>query len=415
MICQRDEKGRFKSQNHQLSDAGPSFLIALAITLCFFFLGPAPGDVNWPPWTYLSILGVVTLTMSLIFKSNLPASGVLLFMWILESSLLWCEWRPLTNGLPDRATHIAVCATATLQFFLFVTLFYTQWARIRKPVAIGLFWGGLFHAIFLLFDQIAPSLFVHLPEKLFITKGLLGNRSIGASFCACWWFFCMYLSINGTELETRLHTSPRLTRFIFITSWLAVPAVLISVSSISFGAMALGVCAVLMACMPKLTSRSRAYAFCLIFGVCLATLITGHMIDAEWGHHINRQDAWVMFWDFWKEQGFLLFGSGPGTFKLYGPMAQVKYGWTGGDIWLWAHSDWYQVLLELGEVGLLLAWAFYLQLLRKAFNRPLLFGSIACFGAIMCGNYPLHVAMPSLLGIWLVFESMWGDSGDNTI
>lgn len=388
------------------------FNIALVLVMAFCFFVDAGGrDVNWPPWTYLTVVFTCILAFRLVWADRLPWAIVLLFMWILESGFMWMEWRPLTDHMPpeQRTTIIALAGTSLAQFLLLTITFYTQWPKIRKPLALALFWGGFLHSAILLLDQLAPALFPHLPPQLFLTRGLLGNRSIGASFSAVWWYFVLYLTIHADDREPTLETSESFTKYMFYAAWVAPLAVLASVSSISFAAMTVGSMAVLVACIPRLTPYWARITYGLLaIGVPL-TWLTGHVIDPDWGHHINRQDAWAMFYNYYDTHHMLVFGSGPGTFKWYGPLAQATYNWSAGDIWLWAHSDWLQIWCELGAIGLALSLCSAFAIAMRAWKRPLLFGAVVTYFVIMGGNYPLHIAMTALLGLWIAFESLWGD------
>lgn len=345
----------------------------------------------------------------MIARAKITPWAILLFMWTLESGFLWAEWRPLTQSLPfESSAAIRYCAAiSTLDFLVLCVLFYTQWSRIRAPLAFGLFWGGLAHTSWLLWTQAAPILGLNN----YVTLGLLGNRSIGASFTAVWWFFALYCFIQDSTHAPILGTSKRFSRFALWTSWIALPAVFISVSSISFGALSLGVVAVLLALFPNVDRETKWILSFVAWGVIAVTLLLGAVVDPEWTHvmSINRIEAWTMFINYYVTHNLTFFGSGPGTFKFYGPMIQATQGWKYGDWWLWAHSDWIQVYLELGVIGLVLAMGTFFTVLKASFNRPLLFGAVASYGAIMLGNYPCHIAMTALLGFWLVFESLWGN------
>lgn len=376
--------------------------LAIIVTFCFDY----QQDVHWPPWCLFAWILTTICTFKVLNNKAkpIPATGALLFGWVLAQGIAFMEWRPLTQGFPlDQKASIRLVAAHTMvEFLLLVGVFYTQWPRIRRPLAWGLFLGGLLHTVLLIIDQTAPALFPQVPPILFATKGLLGNRSIGATFTASWFFFALHLSTPPDPVKI----TPKKRAWICLLSLLAIPAVLISVSSISFGALALGSVAVIVAFATR-DSLVPAMAVAGSLGILLG--LVGPYIDPEWSKHISRYDAWPMFfWWHWENTNMFL-GAGAGSFKFYGPHIQEAYQYMQGRWWLWAHNDWLQILFEYGVIGLTLSLAFFLALLKKAWDRPALLGAVVCFGASMLGNYPIHIAMSSLLGFWLTFETMWGD------
>lgn len=378
--------------------------IAIMVAFCFDY----QNDVFWPPWAALAIITQITLTLRLLENKKLPTSAALLFGWVILNGILFMAWRPFTQGLEfDAKAAIRLCSAQTLaETLLLFGLFYTQWGKIRTPIAMGLWAGGLLHALFLIFDQLAPMLIHSLPEQLFATKGLLGNRSIGATFTAVWIFFSLYLTSEAGIRDQ--------FKGISAVRWSAIiiggAAVCISVSSISFGSMILAAFCVLIAAFWQVLKPWDALRWGLLSALLCGGIgvILGPHIDGQWGQHISRQDAWPMFFKYYRENISLIVGSGAGTFKFYGPMIQDHEKYMVGKWWLWAHNDWLQILFEYGIFGLALASWLFTDLLRKAFARPLLFGSVVCYGATMIGNYPLHIAMTALLGFWLGFEVLWG-------
>lgn len=381
------------------------YLLPVAILGCFCF--DYSNDVHWPPWAYLTLLISALLTWRLTENKKVPLSIALLFGWILASGIAYTEWRPLTEGIPfdQKAALRVTAAHSTLEFLLLTGLFYTQWRLIRRPVAWGLFFGGLLHTLLLIFDQLAPMLF-KLPPALFATKGLLGNRSIGASFTAVWLFFTWYL----TSRKFNDYLSHRQIKIMRWASSLALIAIAVSVSSISYASMLLALFCTLLSAFYLTFRKTDALCWTAI-SACLFLFIgfcTGHAIDPEWGGHVSRQDAWPMFFNWYMDHINILTGSGAGTFKFYGPFIQEVNQYQVGRWWLWAHNDWLQILLEFGVLGFSLAIFSYFILLKKSFDKPFLFGALIAYGVVMAGNYPVHIAMFGLLGFWLTFETLWG-------
>lgn len=254
--------------------------------------------------------------------------------------------------------------------------------------------GGGLHSFFLIIDQLIPKI-IEIPKELagaFNTKGLLGNRSIGASFTSVWIFAGLHWlrSLNKHWL-------------LLVVLSLGVPAILISSSGISYLALIVGGLATAFAYEPMIWPILLAF---LIFGVSL-----GSYVKPEFFNHLSRYDAWPMFTKWYLDNDYLNLGSGSGTFKFYGPFIQHENKWLEGYWWLWLHNDWLQVFLEFGVIGIILAIATYASLLCKSFNRPLLFGAVIAYGVVMLANYPLHIAAGALLGFYLSFETWVGANG----
>lgn len=382
--------------------------------IAFLFAFNYGGDVYWPPWSALMMLSLTFIAFMVWRKESfhkfmgqpaIPISAILLFWYASLNGILFSSWRPLTYGLDlaEVVTRRGVASHTLYEGLILSILFYCCWSKIRRPVAHGLFLGGAIHAFFLIFDQTLPHV-ISIPkdfEWAFNAKGLLGNRSIGASFTAVWVFFTFYIA--GAPGFFHGERSKRIARL--LGAGLGVPAILVSVSSISFGALIVG----FMAFFILWAWEQDRGAIPFIIGGSLALAVAGWeigpLIDADWGKHITRLEAWPMFYE-----GFgapTLIGAGLGSFKVLGPTIQQINNWNIGigEWWLWAHCDWLQILLELGIVGAILSACVYISLLLRSLKRPLLFSSVIAYGVILAGNYPQHVAIFALFAWWLAFET----------
>lgn len=408
--------------------------IILTVTLVYLFFFDWRQDVHWPPWAFLSATMALAIAWRLVKSNKLPLIIIITFAYILLNGIAFVEWRPLTEAMADadKSAVRLLAAHAMLEFLLLCGLFYTQWHRIRRPVAWGLLIGGLFHAFFLLIDQIAPR-YINIPTELlpaFETKGLLGNRSIGASFAVIWIFFAIHFMYSNRRPDGS--ASYNLTRkrmwLTALVLGLGVPAILITPSSISYGAFTAAGLAWALALFYQVAGPIKfknswvlgliALPF-LVMGAAGALVVGPKYTDI---HGMLRLQAWPMFWDCFYN-GCIdtrvtpnptifapnpWFGWGAGTFKLYGPAIQsVKY-YMEGKWWLWAHNDWLQLALEYGFIGAGLSALSAGYLLWRSRTRPLLFASVSAYCVVMIGNYPMHIALTSLLGFWIAFEVMWG-------
>lgn len=419
----------------------PQVILGSAVFCLFFFTYQY--DVHWPPWAFTTILAATVLSWRLWCSRKIPWTAAGLFWWVLVSGLVIAEWRPATAspGSGEDGSRRMLAAQALVEFLLLSGLFFTQWKRIRVPLGWGLFIGGFFHSIFLITDQWLPKT-IHLGTVTFFSPttffypmdaiGLLGNRSIGASFTAVWTFFaCHFVLSNPPSLRIAIW-------LFYLAATLGLLAVATAVSSISYGAIVFGGMAVALSVFHPIARPLRLLKIVtpfIVAGIAGAWIIGPKYYDTN----MLRIKAWPMFASCWysgcsseisngktviksyMEPANIVFGWGAGNFKYFGPTIQDMYDFMvdrnqdltiiSGKYWLWAHNDWLQVLFEFGIIGLLLALATTWSFAKLSFDRPLLFGALAAFCGVSLGNYGLHIALTSLLFWWIASETLWGSKG----
>lgn len=114
-----------------------------------------------------------------------------------------------------------------------------------------------------------------------------------------------------------------------------------------------------------------------------------------------RVQFWKFFMTWWAKNVDVWTGTGFGTFLLYGPMIQLTYKYnTENNLWIWLHSDWGQLLFELGIVGFLLGVAVFVQAVVRAYRagRHELVAALVTFAAVMVPQYPFRLASFALMG-----------------
>jgi len=84
-----------------------------------------------------------------------------------------------------------------------------------------------------------------------------------------------------------------------------------------------------------------------------------------------------------------IFGWGGTTFGYWGPLQGKSIG-VNNFYYLWAHSDWLQIMLEYGIAGLLFVLTMYYRLLWYVRFEKELFGFLFGFALIMVTYFPLH-------------------------
>lgn len=103
-----------------------------------------------------------------------------------------------------------------------------------------------------------------------------------------------------------------------------------------------------------------------------------------------------MFITHWIDGGKHFFGEGQGSFMFWGPKAQLLQEFeVQKGLWLWMHSDWMQLMIETGLVGLVVYLNLFRSVLVKFYREQDWehFGMTLCLGVLMLGNYPLALAI----------------------
>jgi hypothetical protein len=378
------------------------------ITEAWLFVGGAwtfyayyGADNYWPGWAWLIFLIIPPLALHILSYARahkgLEVLPFALFLgWCTFSMWIMVEFKPALEkpgiGLEQELLLKNLSATAYIELLVLSLVFLNFWNFLRRPLALVFFVFGFLHALSLIYDQLIEGI---VTGEAYI--GLLGNRSLGASFTAIWIFWCFHfikmLKEWGKDWVIPKETREAIEGAISLAAGIGVLAVLVSHSTISYLAMLIGGAIYLFIRWPKFFVVP---AILLGVGVSLGGYIKPNFFD-----YGLRTGPWLMFMSFWRQHFLLLLGSGLGTFKFWGPAAQMANHFHEGRWWLWLHSDWLQILFELGAVGLALAiWCFGV-VLKRAWKSLPLFLSLLVLGVTMGGNYPLRMA-PFALFIWFL-------------
>jgi hypothetical protein len=120
----------------------------------------------------------------------------------------------------------------------------------------------------------------------------------------------------------------------------------------------------------------------------------------------GRFDAWRIAYKNFTASSFhtWIFGYGLGSTRVLMPLFQVDNGMNiaDGKWFLWLHSDWLQIIFELGLLGIGAGLVFFATLVKAARREPLLLMSACAFASTMLTNFPLHSGLHSLLGAIIV-------------
>ena len=357
--------------------------LILATGVLFMFFVKPKSDVYWPQWMFL----VITVLLFSARRLKVPLSLKLLFTYVVCQCAIIAFYRPITEGLSMEGLfvvrYISLQALAQIVFLYYL---FSKWKEIGRPLSAFIVLGGFCHAMSLIIDQ----LFLHLESGVQMI-GLMGNRSIGATFTAFWIFFAVHV------VEDKC--------WHWAVWIIGVIAIACSNSSISFAALGLGVAAWYL-----LTKRNWKMLGIGAVGAGVASMwVTPRMFLDNPRYHI-----WKIFYDFWTKNFNWWVGSGGGTFQAYGYTATQDAHYNYPAIFLWAHSDWLQIALEYGIIGFVLAVWAYGDVLWRARKKPYLFGGMIALAVTMIGNYPLENA-PCALLVWCIFAEVLGGENERRI
>ncbi len=140
--------------------------------------------------------------------------------------------------------------------------------------------------------------------------------------------------------------------------------------------------------------QASTFAVFVVLLLCVAYTNTGAMFDSGARLHVFAE--FMRFWA--KEPMWVIFGVGPGSFIWTSILLQpVPYL-----IHLQMHSDWLQILWELGLVGFGLALWTWTAAVKNAWGNPRLVSAL--FGAAAFGltYYPLRFYPTALLTAYIV-------------
>jgi O-antigen ligase len=122
----------------------------------------------------------------------------------------------------------------------------------------------------------------------------------------------------------------------------------------------------------------------------------------------GRKEIWTLAMTKWSENFSYLTGSGFGTYGGFGPWIQRVYekpvngGWV---IYPNLHSDFLQIIFELGIIGIVLAIISYAVAINKAKNRSWLLASVITYAFVSLANMPSRYILTALVGLYLLKET----------
>ncbi len=360
-------------------------------------------DVAWEPWYYL-VTGAGLCTALFIYEilthigqgKKLAAYYSAVWFYVFFMFSYWALFRTATRMyLPEQQMMLQFFPSQGLICLLILTLFtLTMCSKRQTWVYWGLVICGGIHAGALLIDNFTKVTGV---EQI----GLLGNRSLGASFVVIW---LTLLPRAHKYLPGKIFELVPWAKLFLVC--LGIAAVLFSKSSISY--LALGAIGAVYAFRWASDNAGRIGAGGLAFIVLALCFFTLGIVDPENVFMSSRFQHWPIFYTQWVKGPGVLFGLGPSNLQFYLPFWQKQFslmqGSREGTFWLWLHNDWLQMLFEYGVVGLTVFTSLFLVCLKRAWREPSLFLSVVAIGAVMVGNYPWHISATTLLCTFVLWE-----------
>ena len=211
------------------------------------------------------------------------------------------------------------------------------------------------------------------------------NQSMGASMAA------VMLPMVSSLFKKR-----------WIPYLLFVPAIIYAHSSVAWAALFVGLAAPFIA----------RFEIAKVIGLGLAASAGGaFVLRNKLLTNDGRFEFWKEIWTFWDkaptpgEQINHWLGSGTGTFMMYGPHINLLNG-NNKLYFVWAHSDWFQILFEQGYIGLGLSLLTAGFALWKSRRSMWLFSSILTYAFVMLAQMPWRYLPSGIYGAALLVTAL---------
>lgn len=230
----------------------------------------------------------------------------------------------------------------------------------------------------LLFLAVVDSGFVIVRGLLYGSYSayfILSNSATDASFLAC---------------------------FLPIAGWFSIPiliAIALTKSSTGFGAVGV----VLISWLMSKHGLKKTWPILVIIPLLMWGV--GHFfLQGELFNSNGRFYVWRIAYEYWsKLPGFYrAFGTGAGSFFVYGPVLMKSAEPTTSMVFFWMHNDWLQVLFENGWTGLSLVFLVFLKLMCGTEEDPKAFAMLCTFGFIGLTQMPLRQFLFQVLGVCFI-------------
>ncbi len=219
------------------------------------------------------------------------------------------------------------------------------------------------------------------------------------------------------------------TKYKFFVTCSLITAVCLSKASVPFG-----VLAVCLAAYFFMKSRHKLIPI-LLFFMCIGS---AYLFDGNRSLPFYQEQRFKMYEiqtkAFFKdevcypehgktkcvEKGNVFTGYGQGTYPFWAFLTQLSYylteglGQKGGEIFNFVHSDWLQLMLENGIIGLILSLLLASYLTYFVWGNPLMFSLLMGYFSFMIYCYPIHYPFHAFFGLWIIAQIMYNYQGRKT-
>ena len=337
-------------------------LIALSVLL--FHFGEYWSATWWSKWTLMTILFSVILSYWAARRSSFAYMPLMTWV-LLSSSVVGFQYNrlPLSSLFPPEI----LSSVGKWALYTWMTTIASIWAI---SIFDRRFWRGAVDGLLVIWGVgtiaycFQPDLPMHGWE--------FGNPSEGASLLAC------LLPFVWAELRARGWVYPPL-------AWLATSVAIYRTHT----AIPAGVLAAVTAAYWFHRSHKAWLYLCALPPFLAQWYLSGKpFFDTN-----GRYPVWKMAYEWCRDHGFLWFGLGAGAVQTLVPVLQVQTHTRLPDFFVWLHSDWLQIVIEFGWVGLVCTLIALIHLLWKAHNHwcPENFASLMGFVALGAFGYPLRL------------------------
>lgn len=142
--------------------------------------------------------------------------------------------------------------------------------------------------------------------------------------------------------------------------------------------------------------RGKSLAMTLgLFALASALLFKFGKLFADQGRFAN----WKQMMCYWAKNINIWLGSGPGNYHNYVAKLQPAT-----EQFVHMHNDLLEITFDQGLVGAASVLILYFTMLKRSFNRPVLFSTVVGFGFVSMTLFPSYLFFFQLLGVLLIYK-----------
>lgn len=355
-----------------------------------FVLAPLKGSAYLNEF-YIGILFVGFLIASEIAKKVHWLPAIHFLYLTLLTLLYWVFPMQFNQGLD--VTVILGLQVLLAQSFVYIVLLCLPFIILSEEAIVKFYLGICY------LGWIDSYVMLYKIVKGKLPYFLMDNPAMDTAFICC----CLPIFINIVEK----FPSSKVLKFYHYLLWVFIPIFVCFATKTSSGILGVGV-AISSFYWSKNGLKKLHALYAFVIGGVVAGI--GYMLQKDVIlDSSGRYTVWRDSFKFWLNQGDSLnpphippfFGSGIGSFFMYGPTIQLqdtlKAGGNSREIFIWMHNDWAQILFETGYIGLLLTLLVFGVALFKSRKIPVIFSSLLTLGCLGFIQMPLrHFSFASL-------------------